>query len=480
MARKGGRKKKKQEEVKKSEVKSKKKDGLHVMDRLKFASRTQEKVYEELVMHFVEDHLPKIMDIVPAEVRAERGDTYNTPGKLYKEVIQTINTNESYVKRIKTFIKWHVVEKGIRTLGDINEHSTKDFFKVLADNVGEGKNQYSTKTYDAYIDGTYKMFQALTKKPEEAVNKPKDERELSQPLESAIPMLDRDYKKALRDNVKDYSKDDYKRGSGYSEYQANAIIKQILKEENGFSTKEKLLAAVLVYGAARNDEAQQFDFNCFDAEKGRIEMLKSGMTKQNRGRIVTDVHPVVFELAEKLQKEEPHLAMQPEIFAEFGDKEVREVIERGCQLAHVKYSGVHDLRKAYVERAEKELYKKIEKGSVTKDDVTRTILEQVGAKASLNPMVTVKEKRYYTEKNGKKKAYPVNKKVDGAVVKERKFTYDKLMAMNIEDLADLHMAQQLGHSDPDTTNIYRSKKAAERREVFRRRCRQRRKKGEID
>lgn len=480
MARKGGKnKKRKQEQSKKGEIKSKKKDGAHPMNQLRFASRTQEKVYDELAIHFLEDHLPKIIDIVPAEVRAKRGETFNPPGKLYKEYIEGINTKKTYVKRLKTFIKWHVVNKGIRALSDINEHSAKEFFKVIEENIGEGKHQYSTKTYDSYVDGTYKLFQALAARPEDAKTEIEG-RTFAKPLESAKKMLDRDFKQELRDKVKEYSKEDYKRGSGYNEYQANAIIKQILKEENGFSTKEKLLVAVLVYSTARNDEAQQFDFNCFDDDKGRIEMLKSGMTKQNRGRVVIDVHPVVFELAEQLRKEEPRLAIQPDIFFEFGDKEVRELIEKGCQLAHVKYSGVHDLRKAYVERVEKELYKKIEKGMASKEDLTRTILDQVGAKESLNPMQPVKEKRYYVDKNGKRKAYSVNKKVAGVVVEERKFTYDKLMAMNIEDLADLHMAQQLGHSDPRTTNTYRSEKAAKNRENFRKGCREKRKKGKIE
>ena len=123
MAKKGGKKKST------GQIKSKKKDGLHPLNKLKFKSRAQEKVYEQLLIEFLEGHLPKIMDIVPEEERRERGDDPNPPGKLYKPVVQTVNTLDTYEARIRTYIKWQVIEGGIRSLGDIDEKKNDAFFR---------------------------------------------------------------------------------------------------------------------------------------------------------------------------------------------------------------------------------------------------------------------------------------------------------------------------------------------------------------
>lgn len=474
MARKGGKKNNK------GQIRSKKKDRLHALDQLKFKSRAQEKVYEQLLIEYLEDHLPKIMDIVPAEVREERGDDPNPPGKLYKPVIQTVDTLETYDARIRTYLKWQVINNNVRSLGDIDKEKNDAFFKVIEDNLGQAKNEYSTKTYDSYVDGTYKLFQALSTEPEQAKVQLKG-RTYAEALPSAKSMLDREYKKEVRSRIKDYSRGDYKRGKGYSDYQANAIFKATLKEENQYSTEEKLMMAILVYGTARNDEAQQFRLHNFNAENGTVEMLDKGMTKQNRGRVVHGVNPIVFELAEQLRREKG-LDDDAFIFPTYDDKKVRELAERACRDAHVAYSGVHDLRKAFVEREEKRLQKEILKGNVTKNNLAATIMEQVGVKASLNPMVKkVKKYAYFTDENGKQKRKPIyERNADGSIVKEPKFAMEKLLEENIEDLLDLYMAQQLGHSDPETTAEYRMEKAKERRKAFRKECAKRRKKGEIE
>ncbi|MCZ0875632.1 hypothetical protein [Peribacillus sp. AS_2] len=463
MARKGSK-------HKKGQIKSKKKDGVHRMNQLKFASRAQEKVYEKLAMEFLQDHLPKIMDIVPAEVREERGEEPNPPGKLYKKVIQTIDTKETYVKRAKTFIKWHVINKGVARLGQINRETTDEFFENIARNVGTAQDEYSKKTYDSYVDGTYKMFQALAAAPDDAKTK-LDGRIFADSVESSRQMLDRDYKQELRDKIGEYSKEEYKRGSGYESRQASTIMRQA---EKYLSTQDQLLVATLVYGTARNDEAQQFTLDCYNRERGSIDMLKNGMTKQNRGRIVLDVHPKVFELAEKLQQE-TGMAPDAKIFAGYDDNKVRDVVKTCCHYGKIKYSGVHDLRKAYVEKTERELISNIKKGDVTKEDLIQKIMEQVSIKESLNPMIKLKERRYRTNKDGKKESYTVYKKVNGEIVEERKFSVEKLEKMNIEDLLDLHMAEQLGHSDPETTYEYRLEKASERRKAFRKEMRNKRK-----
>ena len=447
-------------------VKSEKKKGLHKMNQLSFKSRAQEKMYNKLAIEFVERHLPKIMDIVPSDVREKRGESHNTPGKLYKDVLQTVATKNTYVKRIKTFIKWHVVEKGINSLGQIDKRSTDEFFTEMAKDIGTGKDEYSKKTYDSYVDGTYKMFQALSTTPGDAKVQ-LEGREYGKPIQSAKALLNRDYKNELRNKVGKYSKEEYKRGSGYTSSQASTIMRQV---EKHMDTRTQLLVATLVYGGARNDEAQQFTLDCYNQERGSLDMLIKGMTKQDRGRIVLDVHPKIFELVEKLKKEE-RISDTEKIFADYNDERVRQVVKTCCRHGKIKYSAVHDLRKAYVEKIERELMSKIRKDEITNSDLANRIMQQVSVKDSLNPMIKIKERRSWIDQDGNRKSYTVYKRENDEIVQERKFTYEKLINMKIENLLDLHIAENLGHSDADTVFEYRLKKTTERRTAFRKKMR---------
>lgn len=474
MARKGKKRGKIEvKEVVKSEMKSKKKDGLHDLNKLKFESRTQEKVYDRLIIEYLERHHPKIMDIVPTEIREKRGDGPNQRGKLYKSVVQTVNTNSTYLKRMKTFIKWHVTTKGISSLGEINGKTTDEFFSDMAKNIGPAKHEYSKKTYDSYVDGTYKLFQALSTRPEDAKVQ-LEGRVYAEPLQSAARLLDRDFKSELRNKIDQYSKEEYKRGSGYSTAQASGIMNQAEKYLN---TKEQLLVATLVFGGVRNDEAQQFKLDFYKKEKNAISLLEKGVTKQDRGRVILDVHPKVFELVEKLRKEEG-ISSNVKIFEGYNDEKVRQVVKNCCTHAKIKYSGVHDLRKPFLEKSEREWISRIKKGEVTKTDLVERIMYQIGVKDSLNPLVKVKESRYRMTQDGKRQKYYVYKRIDGKIVEERKFSTEKLEKMNIEDLLDHHMAEQLGHSDPETTYDYRLPKAAIKRSEFRKQMRNARRKAQ--
>lgn len=451
-------------------IRSKKKAKLHVLDQMRFKNRTQEKVYDKLAEEFVAKHLPKIMYIVPTEVREENGDDFNTPGKLFKDELTTINTKDTYLKRIKTYIKWQVINEGISSLGDITQESNDRFFKVISENIGTGKSEYSKKTYDSYVDGTYKFFTALAKNPTEA--KVDFGRELAPAYANARIMLDRDYKQTTRDKVDKYSKKEYKRGSGYNTSQASTLMRAA---EKNMSTKDQFLVALLVHGGLRNDETHLFSLDCINTSRDSLDLLKKGMTKQDRGRSVLHVHPKIIEIAEKLKEE--GVPLNQNIFEDYDGDKVRDVAQECCRFGKIKYSGVHDLRKSFVEKTERELHSAILKGKVTKEDLVKDVMTQVGVKPSLNPLIEKKMKMYKTEK-GKRKPYWKKVVENGEVVKEPKFSEEKLRKMNIEDLADLFVSQQLGHSDPETTHEYRMEKAAWNRKKFRVKMKKKRQKEE--
>ena len=470
LAKKGSRRRKLRDIKKqqKGQIRSKKKMGKHVLNRMQFTSRANESMYDKLAMEFLEKHLPKIMDIVPKEVREQRGEEGKTPGKLFSENLRTINTKKTYVTRIKTFIKWNVINKGVSSLGEINEDSTREFIGVISDNIGTERDKYSTKTADSYIDGVYKFFEAVTREPSEAVTK-LEGRTFGDPIESIKELKNRDFKQELRDMVPDYSRADYKRGKpdGYSLRDSQIIMRQA---EKHMDIEKQLLVATLVYGGVRNDEAQNFSLDCYDKENRRNNMLKPYMNKQDRPRVVLDVDQKLFDLVEKYEKE-TGAAPTDDVFKKYSSDDVRDIVKECCKLGKIGYSGVHDLRKPYVEKIERDLFKKIERNEVSKHELVEKVMTQVGVDERLNPMV---DKVRWAKKKvkGKTKWYPV--KVGG---KERKFYYEKLMNMTIENVAEIYVAEQLGHNKMETNMEYRGKVARERRENFREKIKAERKSG---
>ncbi len=475
MARKG-KKRKKLKEIKEQNnaVKSKKKMGKHELDRMVFPSRATEKMYDKLAMEFVEGHLPKIMDIVPKEVREARKDSEseyrgNKPGQLYKGGLETINTKETYVKRFKTFLKWQVINKGITTLGQINEQSTREFFDVIANNIGKEKGKYSTKTYDSYVAGVHKGMKALTTKPEEAKVQIEG-REMSPPVQSLRNLTGVEFKREIADKVKNYSQNDYKRGrsGGYTVREANIIMKQA---EKNLNTEEQLLMATLIYGATRVDEARNMSLDCYDTSEKRINMLKPYMNKQDRPRVVMDVNPKLMDLVEKY-KEQYNKTPDAKIFEKYSTARIRDIVKDCCRKGKVGYSAVHDFRKSFTARSDTAMYKAVLKGRITKKEIVEKIMKQVGADPRLNPEVPKVE--WKKKKGG---YYPQKVKVNGQHVMEQKFTYKKLMKKNIENLIDLFLAEQLGHNKMETNQEYRSPEMKEKRKEFRSLVKQMRKQG---
>lgn len=458
MARKGGKKKKT------GEIRSKKKSGHHVLNQMNFSSRAQEKVCDKLLIEYMERHLPKIMNIVPEEERKKRGDEpFNKPGKLFKENLDTISTKETYVQRARTFIKWQVIHKGISSLGQIDEKSTEEFFDLIADKTGgEGKDRYSKKTYDSYVDGVYKYFAAVTKDPSDAPVK-FEGREFGKPIESSKGVFDQDFRSKMRDKVESFSQDEVKRGTGYTDREAKIILRQALKNDS-YTTQEKLAMACLVHGTFRNDELLQSNLACFDSEEKTINMTKYGMTKQNRPRMVQDVDDIVFQLAEQYRKETGKEPNEP-LFENFTPQKVRDLVQDCCRDGKVKYSGAHDFRKSYVEKTENNLYKQALKGKLTKEEMVDKIMKHVNVSPSLNPEKSPKGYAWKTMKDGSKKRYPTNHGKEAAP-KEPKFTVEKLMEHPIEDLIDLYVAEQLGHNKTETNQEYRTKEQKKTRKAY--------------
>ncbi|MCP3764851.1 hypothetical protein NLX67_21255 [Domibacillus sp. A3M-37] len=457
MARKGGKKKR-------GQIRSRKKNGYHVMNQLNFSSRAQEKVYDKLAIEYVEQHLPKVMNIVPKEVREKRGDApFNRPGKLYKENLDTVSTKDKYVTMAKTFIKWNVIHKGISSLGEINEKNTEEFFDTIAENTGgEGKDRYSKKTYDGYVDSVYKYFAAVSKNPEDALV-PIEGREFGKAIKSSKKLYNQEFRDKMRGKIGDFSQDEVKRGTGYTDRQAKIILRQALKNDK-YSTQEKLAVACLVYGTFRNSELLNSSADCFDSEAKTIRMTKYGMTKQDRPRIVLDVDKKVFDLLDQYQKE-TGIPPSEELFNNFSQDKVRALVKECCRDGKVKYSGVHDCRKAYVERTENALFKRALKGDLTKEEMVEKILQQVGVDPSLNPEKSPKDYAWKTLKDGTKKRYRTNHGKEAAP-KEPKFTKEKLLEYPIENLIDLYVAEQLGHAKTSTNQEYRIKEQKEKRRAY--------------
>ncbi|HDR6306409.1 TPA: hypothetical protein QCU42_003876 [Bacillus cereus] len=483
MARKGAKRKKikeiKQQEKQQKptgEIRSKKKDGDHALNQMQFKSRANESMYDKLAIEFLQNHLPKIMDIVPKEVREERGETGRTPGKLFDENLKTISTKTTYVKRIKTYIKWHVINKGISSLGEITPESTKEFFSVMASNVGDGKGEYSTKTYDSYVNGVDKFVHATTKSPESAKTK-LEGREFSKPIESLSGMKSSELKKELKDMVPNYSQDNYKRGKegGYSVRDSQIIMKQA---EKHMDIDKQLLVATFVYGGVRLDEARQFSLDCYNAQNNRLDMLKPHMNKQDRPRVIMNVDRKLFNLVEKYKQEHQDVSPDANVFAKYSPNEVREIVKECCRLGKIGYSGVHDLRKSFTAKSDTNLYKAVLKGQTTKKDLADTLMQQVSVDSRLNPMVPKKEWKMRKTKSGKTKYYQKNVPAPGGgFVMEQKFTHEKLMNMNIENLVELFISEQLGHNKMETNMEYRDKESRERRKDFRQRIKDMRKSG---
>lgn len=454
------------EQEKNGQVKSKKKDGKHVLDKMKFESGAQEKIYNHLAAEFLTSHLPKVMDIVPTEVREKRGDNTKVPGKLFDEYIKTISTKKTYVKRIKTFIKWNVINKGINRLGDIDEKSTTDFFQLLAANIGTSKDKYSTKTFDSYLDGVHKYFHAVYTAPGDAKTKIEG-KSFGGRIKSAEGLKNREFRDELRGMSPNYSSADYKRGKkdGYSSRDARVIS----KKSETLDIEKQLIVAILVMTGARNEELRNTTLDCFDKSNRNFRMLNPHMNKQNRPRVVVDVDEKLFDLVEKY-KEVSDVVPNTKIFEKYTEDDVREIIRECCSAGKIGYSGVHDLRKSYLEIEEKKMMKSVLKGELNKEQIVDKIMNQVNIDERLNPLVP-KTDWVSKYKKGKRAGY--RRKIIKPIEMVRKFDKEELMKTNIENLVDLYIAEQLGHNKIDTNMEYRGELQREFRREFRKEMRKR-------
>jgi hypothetical protein len=282
-------------------------------------------------------------------------------------------------------------------------------------------------------------------------------------------MVSTDFRDSIRDGIDKWSQSEYKRGSGFEIRESNIIMKQA---EKYFSKEKQLLIATYIFGGTRNEEGRKMSLDCYNREQKRLELLKPFMTKQDRKRVVLDVPDKIFQLAEEVQKEYGY-SPNEKLFSKYSDDDVREMIKDCCRLGKVKYSGVHDFRKSYLERMERDAFKQILSGKLTKADLIDKIMTQVSADPKLNQLVPKKIWAQRITKDGKTKYYPKNHPTE----KDMKFSVEKLQKMNIENILDLYIAEQLGHNKQETNNEYRSEEAKARRQEFRKTVQFQRKKG---
>lgn len=472
---------KKKDRAKKGQVKSQKKAKNHVMDQLQYTSGKQEKMANKLIIEFLHNHLPKIMDIVPKEVREARGETYKPSGKLFNQYITSLETKNKYVKTAKTIIKYLVINhKEISSFGDIEKKHIKGMFSLIADNIGEEKGQYSKKTYDGYVESYAKLMGALAAKPEDAKVQIEG-RQYAPPVQNIVEkgFAEKKYKQHIRDMIDDYSMDDYKRGKegGYRIDQSLTIMRQA---EKHLGVKEQLLVSLYVHGALRNAEGLAVKEECFDEKTNKLNLLLPNMNKHNRARVVSKVHDTVFEKFNAYKNSSEYVP-NARIFEGWDADKARELVQECCRLGKISYSGVHDLRKSFVNKLERDLQKDILKGKLTKEDLVNEIMDQVSADPRLNPTVKKKEWVPKRDKSGKVYGYYSRNKKDGNgnYITGPKFVREELMNMNIENVLDYFVAQEIGHNDPETTAYYRSEEAKERRRNFRQSCRDLRKNGKL-
>lgn len=320
-------------------------------------------------------------------------------GNLGVEGIWSSVTFERYKKSCRTFLKYCFENfENVMQVRDIKPRMVGQFINALIE------KDRSPKTISAYVSAIQKMAESAVKADIKGHSRLVNEKH-----RQMVPIA----RKAER-----------RRGSvggvGYSLREAQVILKQCGKH---YSIYEQALLDLLLYSCPRISEVLKISFDQIDFENNCIIMNKKNQNKNNRPRLI----PVPDTTLHKLKMSEPYLASpQTNIWGHrMTEKHIRQLVMSCASYGRVKYSGVHDFRKAGLQWHTKRLQK------WNKEQLVSEIMRFVGVDPKLNPLI----------------------KRDGLLVP--KYDPQSLLKHQKRWLINQYCSQLLGHSRNDATVPYK-------------------------
>ncbi|QHT59347.1 site-specific integrase [Paenibacillus lycopersici] len=320
-------------------------------------------------------------------------------GNLGVEGIWSSVTYDRYKRSCRTFLKYCFENfENVKQVRDIKPRMVGQYINALIE------KDRSAKTISAYVSAIQKMAESAVK-----VGIKGHSRLVNEKHRQMIPIA----RKAER-----------RRGSvggvGYSLREAQVIVKQCGKH---YSIYEQALLELLLYSCPRISEVLKISFDQIDFENNCVVMNKKNQNKNNRPRLI----PVPEATLHKLKMLEPYLASsQTNIWGHrMTEKHVRHLVKSCASYGGVKYSGVHDFRKAGLQWYTKRLRK------WSKERLVNEIMRFVGVDPKLNPVI----------------------KKNGLLV--QKYDPQSLLKRQKRWLINQYCSQLLGHSRNDATSPYR-------------------------
>jgi len=388
--------------------------------------------------------------------------------------IHGTETFEKYMSVTKTFVKYcfEHYEK-IEHISDIKPGMYLDWMENMMKNGRPDGEKYSGKTISLYSSAILKFAESA----EVAGG------EYQRVVELGSGKMKEKFD-VLRDQYKSrYTKDEYKRGKSKEDADGNKLhgyshndALRITKKANDMSPYHGAMYEVLSYGCPRHDELLGIKWRQIDAENNRIYLDDPNQTKGSRPRFI----PISEKTSAKLQgMMDLGLAKNPDTRV-WGSRmtkdDVYNLTKHLCREAHVGYSGVHDFRRAAIERHTNEIEKNLRKGKMSRSDLEKKFMDHVNAHPKLNPIEAKREKkrdengnvvykqvrdkdgnpRYHANGQPRMKADWVLKMVDGKVVEDHRYTLEEVTGWRIDKLINMLTSQILGHNRSDASSPYKN------------------------
>lgn len=320
-------------------------------------------------------------------------------GNLGVEGVWSSVTYERYKRSCRTFLKFCFENfENVKQVRDIKPRMVGQFINSLLE------KDRSAKTISAYVSAIQKLAESAVKAG----------------IKGHVHLVNEKH----RQMVPIAHKAERRRGSaggvGYSLREAQVIIKQCGKH---YSIYEQVLLELLLYSCPRISEMLKISYEQIDFDNKCIVMNKKNQNKNNRPRLI----PVPEPTLQKLKMLEPFLAsLQTNIWGHrMKEKHVRQLVKSCASYGKVKYSGVHDFRKAGLQWHTRRL------NSWSKGQLVTEIMRFVSVDLRLNPIF---------KKNG-----------------DQHFKYESstLLKRQKRWLINQYLTQLLGHSRNDATSPYK-------------------------
>lgn len=335
-----------------------------------------------------------------AEKQTKRDAMKGNHGKLGVDGIWSSVTFNRYKRSCRTFLKYCYENfENIKSLRDIKPKMVGSFIQSLLD------KKLSAKTISAYVSAINKLAESSVKTGIKGHASLVNEKH-----RSMVPIA----RKAERRRGR-------KGGVGYTLREAQVIVKQASKH---YSLYEEALISILLYASPRISEVLKISFEQINFDHQCIHLNKKNQNKNNRPRRL----PLPFHVVEQLKQLEPLFPnKQTNIWGHrMSEKQVRTLVKRLAAHGKVKYSGIHDFRKAGVVWHTRQIK------DWSKEELVTAIMQFVGADEKLNPLI---------QRNGSLAP---------------KYVPDQLLKRQKRWLMNQYLSQLLGHSRNDATSHYKN------------------------